>query len=109
MNQRTDEKNAATVLVVEDTVLVRMAIAAYLRECGYRVIEAATSDEALTVLQSDLNAEVVLSTAQVAGALDAFALSRLVRKIRPQTQNDKADTPKTTTEATRRQNKEGPH
>ena len=109
MNQRTDEKNAATVLVVEDTVLVRMAIAAYLRECGYRVIEAATSDEALTVLQSDLYAEVVLSSAQVAGALDAFALSRWVRKNRPQTQVVMAGSPKTASEAAGRLCEEGPH
>src|SRR5262245_65212110 len=39
-----------TVLVVEDDVLVRMPIAQYLRDCGYKVIEAVSADEAMTVL-----------------------------------------------------------
>jgi CheY-like chemotaxis protein len=40
-----------TILVVEDEVLIRMAVSAYLRHCGYRVLEAANSDEALVILQ----------------------------------------------------------
>jgi CheY-like chemotaxis protein len=39
-----------TILVVEDDVLIRMPIAQYLRDCGYRVIEAVSADEAMTVL-----------------------------------------------------------
>lgn len=36
----------ASVLVVEHDVLVRHPLAKYLRECGYRVVEAITYDEA---------------------------------------------------------------
>ena len=39
-----------TVLVIDDEVIARMVISEYLRHCGYRVIEAANSDEALAVL-----------------------------------------------------------
>jgi CheY-like chemotaxis protein len=39
-----------TILVVEDDVLIRMPIAQYLRDCGNRVIEAVSADEAMTVL-----------------------------------------------------------
>jgi CheY-like chemotaxis protein len=39
-----------TILVVEDDVLVRMPISQYLRDCGYKIIEAANADEAMTVL-----------------------------------------------------------
>jgi CheY-like chemotaxis protein len=42
-----------TVLVVEDEVLIRMVISTYLRDCGYRVIEAANADEAILVLQQE--------------------------------------------------------
>ena len=42
-----------TVLVVDDEVLVRMVIAAYLRDCGYRVVEAASADEAMLVIEHD--------------------------------------------------------
>jgi CheY-like chemotaxis protein len=34
-----------TILVVEDDVLVRMPISQYLRDCGYRVIEAANAQK----------------------------------------------------------------
>jgi CheY-like chemotaxis protein len=36
----------ASILVVEHDVLVRHPLAEYLRECGYRVLEAITYDEA---------------------------------------------------------------
>ena len=39
-----------TILVVDDEVLIRMPIAEYLRDCGYRVVEAANGDEAIAVL-----------------------------------------------------------
>ena len=39
---------AHCILVVDSEVLIRMVIAQYLRECGYRVIEAATTDKPIT-------------------------------------------------------------
>jgi CheY-like chemotaxis protein len=51
LSRVTDKPNRQeTTLFVEDEVLVRMPIAQYLRDCGYRVIEAANADEAMTVL-----------------------------------------------------------
>ena len=74
---------AETVLVVEDEVLIRMVISQYLRECGYRVIEAANADEALIVLQEpELRIEVVLSDVEMPGSMDGFGLSRWVRQNR---------------------------
>jgi CheY-like chemotaxis protein len=43
--------NSRTVLVLDDDVLVRMPVVQLLRECGYRVVEAASTDEAIAVLQ----------------------------------------------------------
>jgi DNA-binding NtrC family response regulator len=74
---------ADTVLVVEDDVLIRMVIAQYLRECGYRVIEAAHAHEAITVLQEpELKIDVVLSDVEMPGSMDGFGLSQWVRKHR---------------------------
>jgi CheY-like chemotaxis protein len=68
------------VLVVEDEVLVRYVISDYLRECGYKVIEASSGDEALAVLQkASVRVAVVLSNVQLPGATDGFALARWVR------------------------------
>jgi len=74
---------ATTILVAESDVLVRLAIAAYLRDCGYRVIEAASSEEARAVLASEeADVAVVLSAVDLAGAMDGFALAQWVRKER---------------------------
>ena len=44
--------NKGTILVVEDEILVRTAASEELREQGYAVIEAASAEEALVVLQA---------------------------------------------------------
>ena len=74
-----------TVLVVDDEVLVRMVIAAYLRDCGYRVVEAASADEAMLVIEHDEEGAVgvVLSDVEMAGEPDGFALAKWIRGRRP--------------------------
>ncbi len=69
-----------TILVVEDEVLVRMVISDYLRECGYRVIEAGNAEEALTVLRSSEAIDIVFSDIQMPGEMDGFGLARWVRQ-----------------------------
>lgn len=51
MRAATANKAFPTVLLVEEDVLIRMPLAAYLRDCGYKVVEAVSSTEALMVLQ----------------------------------------------------------
>jgi DNA-binding NtrC family response regulator len=83
----TDGDAAAqqTVLVVDDEVLVRMAIAAYLRDCGYRVVEAANAEEAKLVIEHDEEGavSVVLSSLVVDGDQGGFVLARWIRDHRP--------------------------
>lgn len=75
---------AGTVLVVEDEVLIRLVIAQYLRDCGYRVIEAAHADEALLVLRkSEIEIDVVFTDVELPGSMDGFALAQWVRSNRP--------------------------
>ena len=72
-----------TVLVVEDEVLVRMAVSDYLRECGYRVVEAGSAEEAIKVLEGDVRIDVVFTDVQMPGAMDGFGLARWARRERP--------------------------
>lgn len=73
----------AAVLVVEAEVLVRFAIAQYLRDCGFRVIEAVSAAEAQTVLsQAEVAIDVVLSAVELSGTIDGFSLARWVRSNR---------------------------
>lgn len=77
--------NPETVLLVHDDVLVRMSLAAFLRECGYRVLEATSGDEALTMLkEANITIDVVFSDLQMPGPIDGFGLSRWLRANRPE-------------------------
>jgi CheY-like chemotaxis protein len=69
-----------TILVVEDEVLTRLVIAEYLRECGYRVHEAANADEAVAVLETpEFIIDIVFSDVQMPGSMDGFGLAQWVR------------------------------
>ncbi len=73
-----------TVLVVEDEVLLRLVVAEYLRDCGFKVIEAAHADEAVMVLkQPDLRIDVLFSDVEMPGSMDGFALAQWTRANRP--------------------------
>jgi len=73
-----------TVLLVEDEVLVRMPIAQYLRDCGYKVIEAVNADEAITVLlHKETVVDIVFSDIEMPGAIDGFGLAKWIREHRP--------------------------
>ena len=77
-------KAGETVLVVEDEVLLRLSIAAYLRDCGYKVIEAADADEAVLVLkQPDLDIDVLFTDVEMTGDMDGFGLAQWTRANRP--------------------------
>jgi CheY-like chemotaxis protein len=52
-----------------------MVLARYLRECGYEVLEAATSEDVLALFGSDRKIDVVLLDAQISGGLAGFTLT----------------------------------
>lgn len=61
-----------------------MVIADYLRQCGYRVIEAVNADEAIVVLKNgELRVDIVLAAVEITNTRDGFALSHWVRENRP--------------------------
>ncbi|MBY0295305.1 MAG: response regulator [Methylobacterium sp.] len=74
-----------TILIVEDEVLIRLVIADYLRDCGYRVHEASQADEAVTILNTPgLHIDVVFSDVEMPkGSMDGFGLARWVRTHHP--------------------------
>ena len=73
-----------TVLVVEDEVLIRMPISQYLRDCGYRVLEASNADEAVIIMQKpDIQIDVVLCDIEMPGAMNGFGFAKWARIQRP--------------------------
>ena len=84
MTSPTSEAPPATkILVVEDDVLVRLVIAEYLRDCGYKVWEASNVAEARSVLAADSPVELVFSDVQMPGNENGFDLAKWIRQHRP--------------------------
>lgn len=81
--RRASKKYPATVLVVEDETLVRMAAADYLRDCGYRVLETASAREARRLFAAGEAIEIVFSDIDLGRDIDGFVLARWVRQHHP--------------------------
>ena len=77
------DRTTPTVLVVDDEVLVRLVIADYLRDCGYRVFEAGGPEEAVSVFEAGLKIDVVLTDLELPGRSSGLELARWIRKRHP--------------------------
>ncbi len=71
-----------TILIVEDDALVRRVIAEPLREAGYRVLEAASGQAALTAANSAGEIQLLISDV-VMPNIDGLTLSNELRSKRP--------------------------
>ena len=74
-----------TVLVAEDDVIVRIAIADDLRLAGFEVIEAGSGAEALAFLSADPPVDLILSDVHMPGRLNGIDLAAIVMDRFPQT------------------------
>ena len=79
----SSDTTSATIFVVDPDILVRMVIADYLRECGYRVVEGVNADDVLAVLEAGRKIDVILTEVQLAGSVDGFELARQIRENHP--------------------------
>jgi CheY-like chemotaxis protein len=79
----TDGDTPSTILVVEPDILVRMVIASYLRECGYKVIEGVSAADVMTVLGSGQKVDLVFSEVQLPGKVTGFDLATMLRDQYP--------------------------
>lgn len=68
---------------MEDEVLIRLHLAEELRDFGYTVIEAASGDEAITLLSSLNDVGLVLTDIRMPGSLDGMALANWTRSQFP--------------------------
>ena len=82
--QETDERRS-TVLLVEDELLLRWPAGEFLRDAGFRVIEAASASEAIAVLASGTRVDLVFSDVNLAEGMDGHALASWLANNRPQT------------------------
>jgi CheY-like chemotaxis protein len=74
---------AKIIMVVDSDILARMAIAEYLRDCGYTVIEGVSGDDVRAVLEAGHAIDVLLIDMQLHGSEDGFATAQMVRAAYP--------------------------
>jgi two-component system, response regulator PdtaR len=80
---RAAPPSRAVALIVEDEFLIRMLLAEALRQADFDVIEAANGDEALSVLHTSADPDVLITDVRMPGSIDGFALAAYVRRTKP--------------------------
>jgi DNA-binding NtrC family response regulator len=73
-----------TVLVVDDDVLVRMAISESLRDAGFQVLEAASAHDALGVMLAEVPIHALVTDLRMPGAMDGFGLALAAQGSAPE-------------------------
>jgi DNA-binding NtrC family response regulator len=83
--QPSEARPRGTILIVEDEVLIRFALADFLRDNKYKVYEAHDAEEAIQLLSFyRASIDVVFADVRLPGALDGFRLAQWVQAHRPE-------------------------
>jgi CheY-like chemotaxis protein len=73
----------ACILVVEDEVLIRLSLSEWLRSEAHTVVEAASADEAMKLLGSILEIDLMITDIEMPGRIDGLGLAEQFRNERP--------------------------
>ena len=69
----------ATVLIVEDEVLVREVVQIELEDAGYDVIVAGSADAAIEILEARMDIHLVFTDIDMPGSMNGLKLAACVR------------------------------
>ena len=72
-----------SVLIVEDEPLIRMGAVKIIEDAGFEVIEAASADEAIRILECRGDIRVVFTDIHMPGSMDGLKLAHAVRNRWP--------------------------
>jgi CheY-like chemotaxis protein len=78
-----DNIRTPAVLIVEDEPLVRLCAVETIEAAGFEVIEAASADEAIRILESRYDIRVVFTDIHMPGSMDGLKLAHAVRNRWP--------------------------
>jgi CheY-like chemotaxis protein len=67
------------VLVVEDSAIIRMGAVDIVLSAGYEALEAGDADEAIRILESRSDIDLVFTDVQMPGTMDGIKLSHYIR------------------------------
>lgn len=72
-----------TVLVVEDELLIRIGVVEELEEAGFTVLQAATADVAIALLEANPAIRLLFTDVDMPGSMDGLKLAAAVRNRWP--------------------------
>jgi CheY-like chemotaxis protein len=81
--RRKEAPVTRVILILEDDFLTRCTAAAYLREVGYRVIEAENAAEGISELSSGTHVDFVFSDINMPGSLNGIGFAQWLAKQHP--------------------------
>jgi len=85
LSYENHDASSPTVLVVDDNAILRLMLAQEISQAGFKVREAATADEAETVLDTGAAIDLIVTDVEIPGHHDGLALAMYVRSHYPNT------------------------
>jgi CheY-like chemotaxis protein len=73
------ESGRLVVLVVEDEMFLRMTAVDMIQSVGFEVLQAGTADEAISILETRDDIQIMFTDVQMPGSMDGLKLARAVR------------------------------
>lgn len=73
----------AVVLIVEDSAIIRFSAVELVQAAGYIALEAVCADEAIKILESRTDIDLVFTDVQMPGTMDGIKLSHYIRERWP--------------------------
>lgn len=73
----------ASIMIVEDDILVSMCIEDALIDAGHRVTSATNADRAVEMLTSDAVFDIVITDVNMPGSMDGLRLAAVIRERWP--------------------------
>lgn len=73
----------AVILIVEDSTIIRISAVDLVRSAGYLALESSCADEAIQILESRSDIDLVFTDVQMPGTMDGVKLSHYIRERWP--------------------------
>jgi two-component system, response regulator PdtaR len=71
--------NPATILIVENEAIVSLELTHWLEKMGSVVLRASNADEAVTILETRRNIQIMITDIKMPGSMNGVRLAHLVR------------------------------